>query len=87
MDGREAIAAQPPAEVDKGNGRASQVRYRVDATYRAYQGRTGSSTSDGGSSNTKVQKISSAKLLDSMIFQMGGALRSSAKGTFVDITI
>ncbi|MDA0821566.1 MAG: hypothetical protein O3C28_03975 [Proteobacteria bacterium] len=35
----------------------------------------------------RLRKIGSAALLNSMIHQMGGALTSSARGTFVDISI
>jgi hypothetical protein len=74
-----------PRDADSGaEDHGEKDRYRVDAAYRAYQRSRAAPPSDRERS---LRTASSAELLSSMIHQMGGAHTSSAKGTFVDISI
>ncbi len=81
---------RPAADGETANRRATKTHYRVDSGYRKYQGRAGPSIPTIPTvvaDDVKAVRVSSAELLDSMIHRMGGALTSSAKGTFVDITV
>jgi hypothetical protein len=74
-----------PTNSDDAKRRANP-RYRVDAAYRTYQPPANNEAMQSAASG-RLRKIGSAALLNSMIHQMGGALTSSARGTFVDISI
>jgi hypothetical protein len=84
----ERSAARPrPTSVDSDAAKKRpKTRYRVDAAYRSYQPPADGVATPSAASG-RLRKIGSAALLNSMIHQMGGALTSSARGTFVDISI
>ena len=79
-----------------GNGERRSTRsqssgasaYRIDQTYRQYTDQVPRwpSNSQPNMAGRSIQ-LASSDLLDSMIHQMGGAVTSTTKGIYVDISI
>ena len=83
-------AAITSADVGQSAKREGPARERLDQAYRVYL-RGQPADTDSPQAPTQparnTPRQSSAALLHTMIHQMGGALNSSAKGTFIDIDV